>query len=218
MRGGHRRQVREERTQLDVADGTAAESFEQILEIGLQHREIDVGATFGAREHHDGLGEERRVASPERHQQHEHQLALTTRDLAHHAEVEEPEAVVGPAEVARMRVGMEEAISQHLLVVAREQLPCGLGPRRPGRSPARGDATNLVHHQHSACRELAIGLRCPEPRIRGEPLAEAHDARGLDREVELALKRLGEVLVHGLDIENPAECAAAGRLRNEHLE
>ena len=76
------------------------------------------------------VGEERRVLLPER-EQHEHQvLAELWPDLADHAEVEEVDRVLPPHEVAGVRVGVEEAVGEDLLVEGLEQLPRGLRSRR----------------------------------------------------------------------------------------
>ena len=58
---------------------------------------------------------------------------------------------------------------------------------------AHADADDLLHHEQAPGRELEVDARGVEAVEAGEQRADALDARRLDREVELAAQRLGEV-------------------------
>ena len=89
---------------------------------------------------------------------------MAGRRVADHAEVEQRDAAVaGDEDVARMRIGVESPVDQHLLQVGAEEL---LGQRRAfqleaGQRAERGDLApfDVVHREHAARAVVRDRLR-----------------------------------------------------------
>ena len=120
----------EHRADLDVLQRRDVEALDELGEVALERLHVDVGAAVVAAEHQHRLGEELRVVPREREQQDDQQLARLGPELADHAEVEQHDLLAGPQQVARVRIGVEEALDQHLLVERLEQLAPGLATLR----------------------------------------------------------------------------------------
>ena len=117
-----------------------------------------------------------------------------------------------------MRIGVEEALDQHLLVERLEQLAPGFAPLGTVDRLAHRRAVDELEHEQPRRREVAVQARHGEPRVRPEHLAHALDVLRLLQEVELAAQRLGEVLHERRDVDGAAQRLALERLLGEELE
>ena len=113
-----------------------------------------------------------------------------------HPQVEEDHPSVGPAQVARVRVGVEEPGAQDLLQEGLHELARRLHPDLARRRLAERDAAHLLHHQQPAARQLAVGPRHRQPVERPHDQRQPLEGLGLELVVELALQRGREVLEH----------------------
>ena len=152
-----------------------------------------VAAFVAAREVHGRPRQDDRVVQlePDGHllQRLEHQRA----EPPHRPEVEEPEQTCGVDEdVPRVRVGVVEAVAQHLveerLQEARRQHIGGLGRGCDRGAVGHGDTVDLLHHQHPSGRQRLVHLRRGDAVVTLEVLEERDAARGLGAVVELALE------------------------------
>jgi hypothetical protein len=117
-----------------------------------------------------------------------------------------------------VRVGVEEALAQHLPVEGLEQLLRGLAPGVALRCLAERHADHLVHHEQPSGGKPLVHPRHREPRVGEEDLAHPLDVRRLLAEVELAAERRGKVLDDGLDVDQAGERLAPLRLLREQPE
>src|SRR5204863_4717114 len=123
-----------------------------------------------------------------------------------------------PEQVARMRVGVEEALAQDLPVEGLEQLPPGLAPLGAVGRLANRHALDELQHEQAGRREFAIEARYADAAVRRQHLAHPLDVRGLLSEVELPPERLGEVADERRDVDGGAQRLALERLCGEELE
>ena len=157
------------------ASEPAANVGQELLQVALEVVEVQARRHRGAREHQQRLGQEGRVVAPEGHDQQQQEQPDVGIQLADHAEVEEPDLAIRPAQVARVRIGVEEPLAEDLLVVAREQLAGRLVAGLLGRRLAHGDAHHLLHHEQAPRRELRVHAR------RGEAIEARAAAAGCAR-------------------------------------
>jgi hypothetical protein len=127
-------------------------------------------------EHEQDVREEVRVLAPERQEEQEQQAACVVVEHPDHAQVEQVEpVVVAPEQVARVRVGVEEALGQHLAVEGLEQLTRRLLPPPPRRGVTQRPALDLIHDEQAPGGELVVHGRNAEPRVRRDHLAQPVD-------------------------------------------
>src|SRR5581483_1233384 len=120
------RELLQERTEPQLTEVEMPVVADQRLQLRLERRRIELRARALTREREHDVGEEGRVLLPEGEQQEQERLAQGTVDLAGHAEIEQVDRAVPPQEVPGMRVGVEEAVGEDLLVVGLEELASGL--------------------------------------------------------------------------------------------
>ena len=147
MANGDLGDLLQDRPELDVLQRDVPGLGHDLTDLLLELRQVDVGPLVLAGEHQRHVGEERDVLLPEGQQQQHQVLADLRPDLADHPEVQEVDAVVPPHQVARMRIGVEEAVHHDLAVVRLEHLPRRLLPRRPLGRVADGASLDLLHDQ-----------------------------------------------------------------------
>ena len=128
-------------------------------------------------------------------------VAPRRREPSGHAEVDHRDAVAGQIEhVARMRVGVEEAVHQdhlqHRVGAALREEP-GVEPGAlDRREVVPRDALDALLHVHRGARPLREHARDEDVRIVLEVAREALDVARLRGEVELAQERAPEFLDH----------------------
>lgn len=151
----------------------------------------------------------------------EQPAAHVGRDLPHHAEVvvDQPPAAgarVG-GDVARVGVGVEEAVRQQLLQVAlhgaaREQRAIDARRVELGRAVDL-DARRVLHRQHLGRRALPEHARDLDPLRAGEALAEPVRAPPLERVVDLLVEDARALVVDRDPVPRGAVRLGVGRLQ-----
>jgi hypothetical protein len=214
---GDGRELIEEVDQLDLLHRAAADALDHAGQVApvRVHVEVDLVGELAQLERH--VDQHLHVALAER-QQHEHQRAAGLRvDPADHPEVEQPDGVVGPQQVAGVRVGVEEALVEDLLVVQLEELPSGLRAGLPDRGlDDRHAVDDLVHHEQAARGQLVVAEGHGHAAARRRDLGHPLDVACLLAEVELLAQRPGHLLderrqvEHATDPAGPSERADGG--------
>src|ERR671934_148918 len=177
---------------------------------------LRVGLRAHARE--QDLGQERDVLLPEGEQEQQHALADVGCHLADHPEVEEEDRPVRPEHVPRVRIGVEEAVGQDLAVERLEELSGGLLALGAERRLAHRAAGDQLEDEEPPRREPVVNPGRVETRKRLQHLPHPFDVRGFLLEVELTLKRHGQVLDDGGQIDDPPKRFPALRLSGEQAQ
>ena len=189
MTGRDLRDLLDHRAELDVGQCCVPVRAEQVAELALERLRV-VGCRRRAAEHQHHVGEERDVLLPEREQEQHDQLAHLRRHLADHAEVEEVDALLPPEQVPRVRVGVEEAVREDLVVVRLDQLAGGLLALAAGRRLAQRHALDVLHDEQPRRRVRVVERAARRAGRTGSSTSRSRSmfAR-LDAEVELAAQR-----------------------------
>ena len=140
----------------------------------------------------------------------------------HHAQVDERDALVEEEDIARMRIGMEQAIAQHLLEVGAEQrIGQPFAVELEARERAQlGDlgAGDELHRQHARAGIGHDRLRDDDLGDRLQIVADGDEVQRLLAEVELAQHRLAELLEQERQPESPADLGVLVEKRRDLAE
>ena len=206
----------EHRPELEVAERADAEAGNETRQVVLEGGHVHVGRSVLAGQDHQQLAEEGGVLAPEGEEHEQDERPHAWLDLAHHPEVEEPDPVLPPAQVPRMRVGVEEAFPEDLEVVRVQELPRRLEPGLARRRLAHRHAPDLVEDEQARRRQPLVHARHAEPPVRRDDPGHPLDVRRLLAEVELPLERRGKVLDDERQVEQvPERGPVAGLLGEE---
>jgi hypothetical protein len=123
-----------------------------------------------------------------------------------------------PHQVARMRVGVEEAVDHDLLVEGFQQLTRRFPPSRALGSDRDRASGHVVHHQQTRRGVVAVDLRDAQPRERLDHARHAPHVARLLPEVEFPVQRVGEVGEDGFHVDHLLEPRAMAHLLGEDLE
>ena len=117
-------------TRLDLLERATADLGDHRRDVVAVVLDVDLGGVRDPAQIERDVGEQVDVALREGEQDEEQLAARLGVEAADHAQVEQPDPAVGPEHVARVRVGVEEALLEHLLVVGLHQLARRLGALR----------------------------------------------------------------------------------------
>ena len=118
-----------------------------------------------------------------------------------------------------MRVGVEEALAQDLLVVRLEQLACRFLASWPFGRFADRDALDLLHDEQAGARELAVHGRAPSSREYGSSTPRIRSMFSAScRKSSSRLSDVGEVLDDRGNVDELPERRPVGRLLCEQLQ
>src|ERR671937_829745 len=210
-------QALHDRAELDLRQRFVSIQRQQLPDLVAKRVEIELlGQLRG--EHEQDLGQERDVFLPEGEQEQQHALSDVVRYLPDHPEVEEVDRPVRPEHVPRVRVGVEEAVGQDLAVERLEELGGGLLALGAERRLAHRAARDQLEDEEPPRRELVVNRGRVETRKRLQHLPHPFDVRGFLLEVELTLKRHGQVLDDGGQIDDPPKRFPALRLSGEQAQ
>ena len=171
--------------------------------------DVDLGRVGDPAEVERDVGEQVDIALREGEQDEEQLPARLRVEATDHAQVEQPDPTVGPEHVARVRVGVEEALLEDLLVVGLHQLARRLDALRAlGGLEQRHPVDDLVHDQQAPGRELAVTARDADPAVAVDDLAHADDVARLLAEVELVAEGAGDLLDERRQVDDPVRAAA----------
>ena len=188
------------------------------VEVGEQVRLVDVGHA-GDREAHEAVGEGGRVAPAHGEHHVAHGAAVVGGEPPHDAEVHVDDLALVDHEVARVRVGVEEAVVEHLGGVVVGELGADLGEVVALGDEARrvvdGDSIDEVHDHDVARAERGIGLGAVDEATVGVVAAELLEAARLDEEVRLLAERLPELVHHRLQVDELVLAHEAARVARE---
>ena len=182
-------------------------------------REVDAGGVGDLAQVERHVGEQVGIALGEG-EHHEEQLAARLGvEPADHAQVEQPDPAVGPEHVPRVRVGVEEAVLEDLLVVGLHQLAGRLGALGAlRRLEQRHAAYDLVHDQQPARGDLAMTSRDGDAAVALNDLVHPDDVARLLAEVELVAQRARHLFGQRGKVDDPVQLSRAPGLADDHLE
>ena len=152
----------EHRTDVHLLQSRVLHPDDELRDAAPEQRRVEALVALAHGDQHVGDVVAFAVARRQKHFQQV--LAHPRRRLPDHAEVEQRDvAVVGEEDIARMRVGVEQAVDQHLLQIGAKQL---LGERGAFdlESRKRADrrdlaAFHVIHRQHAPGAVIRHGLR-----------------------------------------------------------
>ena len=146
--------------------------------------------------------------------------AVVRRQTPHDPQVDVNDFPVADEEVARMRVGMEEAVVEDLRGVVVEDLLADLlqvvagSPQPVGRQD--GDAVDVLHDQHVLATEFRVHVRAVDERHVLVQPRELLEVRRLALEVRLLEERGPQLLHHVAQVEHLVVLHEARRLARHH--
>src|ERR671934_29793 len=210
-------QALHDRAELDLRQRFVSIQRQQLPDLVAERVEIELlGQLRG--EHEQDLGQERDVFLPEGEQEQQHALADVGYHLADHPEVEEVDRPVRPEHVPRVRIGVEEAVGQDLAVERLEELSGGLLALGAERRLAHRAAGDQLEDEEPPRREPVVNPGRVETRKRLQHLPHPFDVPGFLLDVELTLKRHGQVLDDGGQIDDPPKRFPALGLSGEQAQ
>ena len=142
MANRDRRQLVEQLDQVEILERATTDLGDHGRDVVAVVLDVDLGGVRHATQIERDIGEQIDVTLCEGEQDEEQLAARLGLQAADHAQVQQPDSVVGPEHVARVGVGMEEAVFEDLLVVGLDQLPpasvrTGLPGHRAAEPPRR---------------------------------------------------------------------------------
>ena len=194
-----------ERGQVQVLQVHGAVFGHNGVQIGQQRRIVGrIGLSAG--ESQQAVGERRRVlfGHGEDHLL-EHRTGFGV-EPAGHAQVDQDDLSAGDDDVAGMRIGVEEAVVEHLGGVVVDELGTDLLQVVSGGDQLfgvrDGDALHIVHHHHMLGAQIHVGFRAVHVDVGLAEAFELGQIAGLHEEVRLGFEGIPELLDHTAQVHH----------------